>query len=507
METNQPIEAPTWYGQIRNMFTQTDIDHMKAQGLDLTNYESVKNSAGGIYGQVASGHMPPGNPWSQDWVDTFLAWMSADYPKGTPPPEQNKFLGLRSAFVNARVATRMRKEISSLSDAEVTLLKQAFVGIMNKEPDDPNGYFKQAGYHWLPEGNLFCQHHVPGYNPWHRAELYSFENALRSIPGCENVTLPYWDITTPFPDIFSQPPFDRYTLPLDIGNGFNAGYVTQRFDAATINANVVAADVAGLINNALSKTDWDDFHGLIAGALNDTIIAAHDQGHGCIGPTVADQDVAAFDPVFWFFHANWDRLFWQWQKKMGATDLNGLLSTINKESDRLSYNLFTIPALLPLKPFSFQNPQLTTVGIIDSVNNLDVDYEEPEALADVTMVPKMERISAATRKFSVKTDRVNVRVQGVNRLKIPGSFRVHLLKNGDVIRSRFFFQPNEVEKCENCVQNAVVHFDFELPLETVSGGELAVWVEPVNKNFVGDRFPSKMMGDPTVEARFLLSNE
>lgn len=85
MNTNpQPVSNPTWYGDIRNMFTQTDIDHMKGQGLDLTSYDEVKNSAGGIYGQVAAGNMPPGAPWTQDQVNTFLNWMTNDYPKGTP---------------------------------------------------------------------------------------------------------------------------------------------------------------------------------------------------------------------------------------------------------------------------------------------------------------------------------------------------------------------------------------------------------------------------------------
>ena len=72
---------------------------------------------------------------------------------------------------------------------------------MAKDPSDPNSYFVQAGHHWLP-APLYCLHHVPGYNPWHRAYMLSFENALRSVPECGDVTLPYWDITTPFPGRF-----------------------------------------------------------------------------------------------------------------------------------------------------------------------------------------------------------------------------------------------------------------------------------------------------------------
>jgi len=508
MNTNpQPVSNPTWYGDIRNMFNQTDIDHMKAQGLDLTSYDEVKNSAGGIYGQVAAGNMPPGTPWTQDQVNTFLNWMTNGYPKGSASSSKTSDSARMARVSSVSKATRIRKDINDLNETELSNLKTAFTAIMAKDTNDPNSYFVQAGYHWLPTGNLFCQHHVPGYNPWHRAYLVGFENALRSVPGCENVTLPYWDITTPFPDVLKIAPFDQYTLPKDIGQGFNAGYVTQRYDYPTIQQNLLAYSVTEDINRALTKTDWEDFNGYFAGAAYNTIIAAHDSGHVSIGSTMANQSVAAFDPVFWFFHANWDRLFWLWQTQMKATNLNGLLSTINKQTDQQSYQIFTNPVLETLNPFTSNPPNLNTITIIDSENSLDIDYQPPKTPTVLNMLPKTQRTTLASEKFFVHTNRVNVRVQGLNRLKIPGSFKVHLLKDGKVIASRGFFQPAEVEKCENCVQNAVVHFDFELPLEEVSNGQLGVWVEPIDKSFVGDHFPHKLMGNPTVDVHFLLSNE
>lgn len=182
---------------------------MSKQGLDLTSYEQVRASAGAIYGQVATGAMPPGRPWSQDMLQTFLTWMSNGYPKGSPTPTQ--VYQLLSVASMKSAATRIRKDVDLLSDTERDLLKKAFEGILAKDPADPNSYFVQAGYHWLP-APLYCQHHVPAYNPWHRAYLLSFENALRSVPGCEDVTLPYWDITKPFPELLKAAPFDKYTL-------------------------------------------------------------------------------------------------------------------------------------------------------------------------------------------------------------------------------------------------------------------------------------------------------
>ncbi|WP_237882213.1 hypothetical protein [Pseudomonas sp. PGPR40] len=54
--TTAPVTDPTWYGQIRDMFTSEDRGHMARQGLDLASYG------------VVEGKMPPGQPWSPDWV-------------------------------------------------------------------------------------------------------------------------------------------------------------------------------------------------------------------------------------------------------------------------------------------------------------------------------------------------------------------------------------------------------------------------------------------------------
>ncbi len=251
----------------------------------------------------------------------------------------------------------------------------------------------------------------PAITPWHRAYLLGFENALRSVPGCEQVTLPYWDITTAFPDVLTQAPFDAYTLPQDIGHGYNAGYITQRYSPSQIESNLAAYGVGDDINRALSKTNWEDFHGFIDNRPNNTIISAHDSGHVATGPTMADQNVAAFDPVFWFFHSNWDRLFWQWQTEMNATNLQGLLTTIESTASK---QIFTIPVLEALAPF-----KLKTVDIVDSVNSLDVDYQPPATGNVVMKAAKLQQSTASLRSFRVKTDTVDVRVNGVNRLQIP----------------------------------------------------------------------------------------
>ena len=498
-----PVAHPTWYDTIRWMFTQTDIEHMGNQDLDLTSYEQVQTASGNIYGQVASKNMPPGDPWTDDMNQTFLNWMTDGCPKGVPAPDQ---VSARLSMVAATAAPRIRKDVNSLSDAEKALVKKAFEGIMAKAPSDTNSYFGQAAIHWLPQ--RLCQHQVPPYNPWHRAYLLGFENALRAIPGCENVTLPYWDITTPFPDFLKSPPFDKYVLPQDIGGGFNKGYVTTRFPYPQIQANLQQFKVTDDINRALTQTDWEDFHGVWSGAPYTTIIAAHDSGHGSIGDTMGNQSVASFDPVFWFFHSNWDRLWWQWQVKVGGTTLTGLLSTINKTTDMLSYNIFTVPILQQLTPFTAGPLGLNTVKVIDSVNSLGVDYAPPAAKPQpLAFALKTSRSVSIDRGVSVDAKRAMVSVTGINRMKIPGSFAVHLMKDGKQIASRFMFQPDEADKCETCAKNPIAHFDWDLPLSEVSGGKLSVEVEPVNKAMVGARFPSKLMGNPTIDVHIPLQTD
>jgi len=160
-----------------------------------------------------------------------------------------------------------------------------------------------------------------------------------------------------------------------------------------------------------------------------------------------------------------------------------------------------------LNPFTSNPPELNTLAIIDSVNQLDIDYGPPATASNVDFLPKTQRTLAASKAFTVEANRVNVRVSGINRLKIPGSFWVHLQKDGRTIATRSLFQPVEVQTCANCVANAVTQFDFELPMSEVLGGTLSVWVEPVDKDFIGDRFPQKLMGNPTIDVHLLLQTE
>jgi tyrosinase len=80
-------------------------------------------------------------------------------------------------------------------------------GIKELPPNDRRSFFNLGGYHgepfrgagWGFRNNAFwggyCNHGNVLFPTWHRVYLFKLEEAMRSIAGCEDVTLPYWDET------------------------------------------------------------------------------------------------------------------------------------------------------------------------------------------------------------------------------------------------------------------------------------------------------------------------
>ncbi len=76
--------AITWNSTIKAQFKQFDINHMKqvtGGDLDLGDYTSVKNNGDSVFERVSEKTMPPGNPWSDELIANFKAWMDAGYPE------------------------------------------------------------------------------------------------------------------------------------------------------------------------------------------------------------------------------------------------------------------------------------------------------------------------------------------------------------------------------------------------------------------------------------------
>jgi tyrosinase len=489
--TETVIHNPTYIEHVRHFFADVDLEHMFKRGLDLTTYPALKAAAAQVFQHTRppTPDMPPdpARQWSQERSQSFRNWITDGLPLGTMQPAPGQ----------PAPAERVRKDARDLSDDEVETLRRAFQGIMDRDPDDEMSYFALAGQHWYP--NVHCLHHEDRYHPWHRVYMGKFEDALRSVPGCADVTIPYWDITDAPPEFLFSPPFDTYTLPRDIhldadpDHSYPAGYRTQRFPRKEIKDNVDLLQIPAKIDAAMGKFDWGAF------ALSTTGIerAGHDNGHVATGITMSVPDAAAYDPIFWFFHSNWDRLWWEWQQAMQATTQWSFRSTVTT-----GFTEFLSPPFNVLDPFTERAEQAIDLAATG------VAYAPPAA-APVPLVttPAMFGSAAASRGLRVRSGPlVSVRLKGINRLAIPGSFQAVLKADGQPIGREAFFQSTKPTDCSACREKAVIDIDFHVDSDAVTGRDLGAEIELLapGADRIGRRFPLRSAGDPTVNVRLLL---
>lgn len=497
-----PIKRPSWDEHIKDLFVPDDAGCM-GWAMDLRSYVSVKANAAKISEWIGSGRMPPpdeGRSWSDDQLATFRNWAT------NTGFAEKPFVRLKPS-----ASPRVRRSIHALEADEINLLKKAFEGIMARDGDLDNAqsFFKLAGIHWLPttDNEAYCRHHDDAYNPWHRAYLMAFEDALRSVEGCEDVTLPYWDILgDTLPDWVYDAPFYGYKYPHDL-TGFDGSTVVakgleiSRFGAAAIKQNVTdeSDNIADKISEALNAKEWRGFNGWGDwGNRHEGIIRAHDNGHGVCGDTIADQNVAAFDPLFWFFHCNWDRLWWKWQSDHNLRSLIAFQSVVEGDANWLKEAPETL-----LAPFDVNSAEMIDLSA------WKVDYEHPPEEtfpADVLFAASTESL-AATSSFAIPTtQRLAVRVNDINRLDIPGSFLVMLVSGEDVIAKTSVFQPSEPRACANCTKHGEFGTEFivtrdKLPAET----PLRVAIKVRKPGGMLEDFPLERAGNPTVSISVMLS--
>lgn len=70
-------DAPSFAADIRPMFTDLDVAHMQAAGIDLASRDDCEKYALAIYTTVSDGSMPPpgtGETWSAEMCERFKKW-------------------------------------------------------------------------------------------------------------------------------------------------------------------------------------------------------------------------------------------------------------------------------------------------------------------------------------------------------------------------------------------------------------------------------------------------
>jgi tyrosinase len=99
----------------------------------------------------------------------------------------------------------------------------------------------------------------------------------------------------------------------------------------------------------------------------------------------------------------------------------------------------------------------------------------------------------------------SVRLKGINRLAIQGSFRAVLRADGEVIGRRAFFQSTEPSDCTTCRERAKINLDFLVNADELLGKALSATIEPIKPDpQFGDTIPLGACGNPTLNARLLL---
>ena len=501
--------------------------------LDLGNYTQVSDLSAKIYYYVYYQFMPKGKTkWNHNKVYSFRNWLTHGCPKDKAALEAFK---QSQAAISEDTSLRHRKNINDVQGVEKENLIKALQGIMDLDNDDPKSYYQLGGIHWYP-GDTYCEHHIHPFLAWHRAYLLQFENALRSIPGCEDVTIPYWDVTDEqYPDIFSEGPFANYQVPAEFlkqyPNEVSEGWLKPngdiiRYDGATFQKSLWQSfrnadhDPTNIHKTSLDQIihlpGWNAFNGIDKlgnYVASQALMHAHDVIHNINGKTTTSQDVTGFEPVFWLFHSNWDRLMWQWQKLHHTTNVDDFKKNVQAAGD--STDWIDGVGLNILDPFT-ETLGLTLDQTID-LNKMGINYVEPAlplTNAENFAVTEMSLHRSAGKGQSTKNEfkigslsHVSLRVKDVDRLKIPGAFTVSLYVGGELLQKRFFFQPTEPGACANCVKQALVSFDFVFENEKLQKADGKVKVEILlsHEDENGNRpvIPFEDIGNPTINIRLV----
>lgn len=459
-----------------------------------------------------------------------------------------------------RSITELQNEYKSGTKKPLEDLMRAWKGIKDLPPDDPRSFFTLGGFHGEPFrgagwGNPqywggYCNHGNILFPTWHRVYLLKLEEALRSIKGCEDVTLPFWDETSddslkngvPWALTVENFTLDGQTIPnplrsfvftkgiTDNLNGDNGlyskpkGYQTVRYplsglvgneqdktkteahnknfpdfeqnvgflnqnivnwltSSITVNGKVIPTNVKAqyinclnapnytVFSNTTSSTQWND-------DLDDpsaTVVpleSPHNHIHLAVGGfdvvgqppdfspiqgangDMGENDTAGLDPIFYFHHSFVDRVFWLWQKKHGFTDyldvITGYPGTNSVDNQgptpgTAPNSWLTLDS--PLDPFRKKEDRgeraYTSRDGINIEKQLGYTYG-PGSLEDKISANALEQTRASK----------SIRVSGINRASIRGSFVIAAFANIDgkrqLLGTEAVLSRWNVRSCANC---------------------------------------------------------
>jgi len=147
---------------------------------------------------------------------------------------------------------------------------KAFRAVQALPPSNPDSYYCIAGYHGEPFRGIgepqpwwggYCHHGDVLFPLWHRAYLLRLENALRKVPGCDSVRIPFWDElinygtpNAPIPAILTSPQFEGERNPLYSYSLQGAFGKDERY-AKPVGYETVRYPLSGLVGTAEDKKE------------------------------------------------------------------------------------------------------------------------------------------------------------------------------------------------------------------------------------------------------------
>jgi hypothetical protein len=345
---------------------------MTGYGIDLAEYASVRIWAVTIYDHLASRAMPLTSDTTQFWpaeaLEQLRAWVNGGCPRTRNDPVEGGSVIPPPPPPHA--AFRVRRNILDLSPADLNEYR-AKLEKLEVTSAAPTSAWQQVAYlhtNW-------CLHYQESFLLWHRANLLYFEKLVDSpVPYWDFMSPDVTDVDSPDSGIPAAFKEETYTHP-DTGeerpNPLRFAVAKGGRSKACANEHGEQRVVGGtpcefVHRDPVLYTTGDDhrreraaklhlvekFQEQVRWAFTWPVFSTpegtpgypwaniqtfhppppdsdyphrcdfdglyeqpHDNFHGWIGPDMADNSYTAFDPIFWSYHANIDRIFEGWKRQ------------------------------------------------------------------------------------------------------------------------------------------------------------------------------------------------
>jgi len=188
---------------------------------------------------------------------------------------------------------------------------------------------------------------------------------------------------------------------------------------------------------------------------------------------MGENDTASFDPIFYFHHANVDRIFWVWQKKTGNVDTLEIIpqypgtNSVDSQGPTPGVPGNTwLTMASPLMPFVGANDQ---VAVSTDVVNIEKQLHYTYSIGSLDQADWSSVSNASAPNMLGGADGYSdqvLTVTGANKAAVSGSFLIagYATVNGKkhLVGVQSVLSRNAVQGCANCQTHLHVKAHFGL---------------------------------------------